>query len=164
MVFAAAAVSIQVTDRPSVAPASTASEPPHLVTIWFSSRGAAKRVSFWLQFRFVFQFFGFSIFQRSVFSVQFSVFSFQRSVFSLFSIPFSAFVLCMLQLHKVHRDCNWPNASRKLNMEINYDTNATNERDKIESPLPLLSLFLSALGLCVVVLCRINYLAAPNGN
>jgi len=135
VVFAAAAVSIQVTVRPSVCPSvprpSNHSSPLHSIhshsssshRIWlqfgFSSRGAAKRVSFCLQFRFVFQFF-------DIFGIFFFWF------FWLFGFPFSCRACCSAIKCT---NCNWPNANRKLYMEINYDTNATNERDKIEFPL-----------------------------
>jgi len=68
-----------------------------------------------------------SFFSFSIYSVFFFFW-----FFWLFGFPFSCRACCSAIKCT---NCNWPNANRKLYMEINYDTNATNERDKIEFPL-----------------------------
>lgn len=59
--------------------------------------------------------------------VSFSVFSFWFSVAFFFDFPFSCCACCSAIMFT---SCKWPNANRKLYMEINYDTNATNERTR----------------------------------
>jgi len=145
VVFAAAAVSIQVTVHTSIHSATPPTpsssqfpfqfEPPHLVTIWFFKPRRRKT-------RF--------ILPAISFRFQFSVFGFRLLFF--FDFPFSCCACCSAIMFT---SCKWPNANRKLYMEINYDTNATNERTRHDR--------ISPFSLCVL-LCRINYLAAPNGN